>query len=232
MNLSLFIEGNFWCRLSKFAIFGWNFKYSSCFLLLQYLYSNFMLGHTVSINHSQTLSVRAFVSCWKFLDYNLVIQVRATDTVSRWLSAYTKRLILPIPRQHFWISIYLFLIVPFRQQSMTIEMDFDIINFSFLMTISLGYTVYERRHEKSNKMSVCPANDSDQPGHPPSLIRVFAFCTKKAWVLSYPLSAQRRLWSDWADAQADLSLRWAHSHYVGFIMSRPIYTHLAAHSFC
>ena len=35
---------------------------------------------------------------------------------------------------------------------------------------------------------------------------------KKHWVLSYPLSAQRRLWSgsDWTDAQADLSLRWAH----------------------
>ena len=45
---------------------------------------------------------------------------------------------------------------------------------------------------------------------------------KKAWVLSYPLSAQRRLWSDWADAQADLSLRWVHSHIVGFFMSRLI----------
>ena len=39
---------------------------------------------------------------------------------------------------------------------------------------------------------------------------------KKAWVLSYPLSAQQRLWSDWADAQADLSLRLAHSHFVVF----------------
>ena len=26
--------------------------------------------------------------------------------------------------------------------------------------------------------------------------------------------------SDWADAQADLSLRWAHTHFVGFVMSR------------
>ena len=43
---------------------------------------------------------------------------------------------------------------------------------------------------------------------PPSLIRVFAVRMKKVWVLSYPLSAQLRLWSDWADAQADLSLRW------------------------
>ena len=45
---------------------------------------------------------------------------------------------------------------------------------------------------------------------------------RNAWVLSYPLSAQRRLWSDWADAQADLSLRWANSHFVGFVVSRLI----------
>ena len=32
------------------------------------------------------------------------------------------------------------------------------------------------------------------------------------WVAKYP--SQRRLWSDWADAQADLSLRWAHSHFL------------------
>ena len=54
--------------------------------------------------------------------------------------------------------------------------------------------------------------------HPPSLIRVFAVCTKKAWVLSYPLSAQQRLWSDCAD----LSLRCAHTHFVGFVMSQLI----------
>ena len=53
------------------------------------------------------------------------------------------------------------------------------------------------------------SEDTDQPGHPPSLIRVFAFSIKKHWVFSYPLRAQRRLWSDWVDAQADLSLRWA-----------------------
>ena len=41
----------------------------------------------------------------------------------------------------------------------------------------------------------------------------------------YPLSAQRRLWSDWADAQADLSLHWAHmsfrwiSHDVAHFLS-------------
>ena len=47
-------------------------------------------------------------------------------------------------------------------------------------------------------------------GHPPSLIRVVAVRMKKSWVLSYPLSTQRRLWSNWADTQADLSPRWVH----------------------
>ena len=42
---------------------------------------------------------------------------------------------------------------------------------------------------------------------------------KKAWVLTYPLSTQWRFRSDWADAQADLSLRWAHTHCVGFVIS-------------
>ena len=31
---------------------------------------------------------------------------------------------------------------------------------------------------------------------------------------------QRRLLSDWADAKTDLSLCWAHSHFVGFVMRR------------
>ena len=41
---------------------------------------------------------------------------------------------------------------------------------------------------------------------------------KKKSILSYPLSAQRILWSDWVDAQADLCLRLAHSYFVVFVM--------------
>ena len=65
-------------------------------------------------------------------------------------------------------------------------------------------------------MACAPSEDSDQPGNAPSLIRVFAVRMKKAWALSYPVSAQRRLWPDWADAQADLSLRWAHMSFCWF----------------
>ena len=42
-------------------------------------------------------------------------------------------------------------------------------------------------------MACAPSEDSDQPGHLPSLIRVFAVRMKKALVSSYPLSSQRRL---------------------------------------
>ena len=45
-----------------------------------------------------------------------------------------------------------------------------------------------------NQLNDCvPSEDLDQPGHPPSLIRVFAVRMKKPGVPSYPLSAQRSL---------------------------------------
>ena len=73
---------------------------------------------------------------------------------------------------------------------------------------------------QNQQCGCAPSEDSDHPGHPPSLIRVFTVCMKKDWVLSYPLSAQRRLWSDWAYAQADLSRRRVHIHLVGFVVRR------------
>ena len=58
---------------------------------------------------------------------------------------------------------------------------------------------FEPHRDKTNKMACAPSEGSDQLGHPSSLIRVFSVRLKKARILSYPLSAQRRLWSDWAD---------------------------------
>ena len=106
---------------------------------------------------------------------------------------------------------------------MTIVVDWD-VKPQIKQTNKFSYdhlNNIEPPHDKTNN-DCAPSEDSDQPGHPLSLIRVFAMRMKKAWVLSYPLSAQRRLWSDWADAQADLSLRWAHSHFVGIVMRRLI----------
>ena len=52
----------------------------------------------------------------------------------------------------------------------------------------------EPHRDKTNKMACAPSEDSDQPGHPPSLIS-----------LRCPL-----------DAQADLSLRWAYMPFCWF----------------
>ena len=65
---------------------------------------------------------------------------------------------------------------------------------------------FDPPHDKTNKMTCAHSEDSDQPVHPPSLITVFVVRMMKAWVLSYPL----------ADAQADLSRRWAHRSFCWF----------------
>ena len=59
--------------------------------------------------------------------------------------------------------------------------------------------------DKTNKMACAPSEDSDQSD------QSLAVRMKTAWVLSYPLSAKGKLWSDWADAQADLSSLGAHA---------------------
>ena len=51
----------------------------------------------------------------------------------------------------------------------------------------------EPPHDKTNEMACAPSEDSDQPRHPSSQIRVLAVRMKKHWVLTYLLSAQRRL---------------------------------------
>ena len=82
--------------------------------------------------------------------------------------------------------------------------DFELIIFVLPLTLKLKKN--ELWHDKTNKVSVRSAKTQISLGIC-WVWSVFAVCMKKPWVLSYPLSAQRRLWSDWADAQADMSLR-------------------------
>ena len=58
--------------------------------------------------------------------------------------------------------------------------------------------------DKTNKMTCAPSEDSDQSGHPPSLIRVFVARMKKQLVISYVIA--RRTY-----------------HFVGFVVLRLIY---------
>ena len=66
---------------------------------------------------------------------------------------------------------------------------------------------------KRTKLSLHPAKTQ-------TILGIFAVRMEKHWVLSYPLSALQRLWSDLVDAQADLSLRWVHRPFCWFVMRR------------
>ena len=73
-----------------------------------------------------------------------------------------------------------------------------------------------------NQQCGCVASeDWDQPGHPPSLIRVFAVRMKKPWVLSYPLSAP-------------ISYPLSGCQSIRPVWGCPVWseTSLGAHSFC
>ena len=61
------------------------------------------------------------------------------------------------------------------------------VSFTF-SSFKTNLNEFKPSHDKTNKMTCAPSEDSD----PPSLTRVFAVRMKKASVLSYPLSAQRR----------------------------------------
>ena len=79
----------------------------------------------------------------------------------------------------------------------------------------------EPRHDKTNNVTVRPAKTQISLGIRP----VWSESSLSAWRNLGPLAthlAHSEDWSDWEDAQADLSLRWAHTHFVSFVMSRLI----------
>ena len=63
---------------------------------------------------------------------------------------------------------------------------------------------------------LCSSEDSDQHGHLPGLIRVFAVRIRETVGPKLPTECKRKLLSDWEDAQAHLSLCWAHMPFCWF----------------
>ena len=152
-------------------------------------------------------------SCWcDKVDSYIIMPVNEPITLSRPTN-------LPVPCH--WTSIVYTVISPITVNRFTSTFIGMLLGHPLDWTTDWNWVVtwFAKNWAATwqNQQNECsPSEDSDQPGHPSSLIRVFAVRMKKAWVLSYPLSAQRRLWSDWADAQADLSLRWAHKSLCWF----------------
>ena len=68
----------------------------------------------------------------------------------------------------------------------------------------------EPKRQNTYLETCAPSEDSDQPAHSRSLIRIFTERILDRHRCSVSSCGQRRLRSDCADAQADLSLRWTH----------------------
>ena len=65
--------------------------------------------------------------------------------------------------------------------------------------LALLWQVTEPSHDKTNKMACAPSEDSDQPGHRPSLISLRCLLEES---LSFAIHWEHNEdWSDWADAQ-------------------------------
>ena len=81
--------------------------------------------------------------------------------------------------------------------------------FWILAYFECHLALFEQHHDKTNKMTVRPVKTWLSLGIRP-VWSESSLCAQ--WVAKDPsfLHADRELWSDWADAQADLSLRWAH----------------------
>ena len=71
------------------------------------------------------------------------------------------------------------------------------LSLNWSKTLKTGFRVtwlvYGPPHNKTNKMTYAPSEDSDQPGNPPSLIRVFAMCSKGSKGPNLSSRGQRRL---------------------------------------
>ena len=133
-----------------------------------------------------------------------------------WLDNLKERLVLLICEV---------VIIPSLRKMSVHTMDRDLV-----VSTKLKCKTNEPQLDKTNKMSVCPATTQISLGIRPVWSE---FSLRSAWAsaqsdqslccaLNAKLSScgQRRLWSVWADAQADMSHRWAHSQIVCFVMSR------------
>ena len=72
------------------------------------------------------------------------------------------------------------------------------------------HPIYGPQHQKMYLRPGAPSEDSNQPAHPRSLIRVFVVRLWKLCLIANQKCTQWRFWSDCANAQSDLNLRWAH----------------------
>ena len=114
----------------------------------------------------------------------------------------------------------------------------ELYNFSLLGFCLFLYNIRRKNLWTAtwqNQENECASSeDSDQPGHPPSLIIDFAIRMKKPWVLSYPLSTQPSLIRVFAGRTLILLVLSCRGSYVCYcVLDRPyslLWTWLCLHT--
>ena len=86
--------------------------------------------------------------------------------------------------------------------------------------------INEPAHYKTYNKTCATSEDSDQPAHPRSLIRVFADCLCRLQPPGYPKRDIREPLPYWVDVQADLSLCWSQRSYCRFCRALAHFLHL------
>ena len=72
------------------------------------------------------------------------------------------------------------------------------------------HLTYDPQWEKTYLLACAPNEGSNQLSRPHGVVTTFVFRMKNLCKLGYPKCAQRRFWSDCANAQSDQNLRWAY----------------------
>ena len=88
-----------------------------------------------------------------------------------------------------------------------------------MRTYNIGFHSEIRKmsqHKLTIRCGCATSEDSDQPTHPCSLIRVFTDCMCLLQPPGYPKRAKWGPLLDWVDVQADLSVCWLHRSYCRF----------------
>ena len=95
----------------------------------------------------------------------------------------------------------------------------DLYRSAYIILLLLHY--FKPNEPAFDKTSIrrATSEDSDQPAHPRSLIRVFAdsICLLKP--PGYPKRYKQEALPYWVDVQADLHLCWSHASYYRFCRS-------------
>ena len=146
-----------------------------------------------------SLTIQVFISRLR-----ITVWPSAGKELTSWLSAYAVLLYAPLNCLHSF---------PIR----CLGQDVIVSVPDYCLFIYFSENASEPRHDKTNKVTVRPAKTPISLSIRPVWSEFPLSAWRKLGSFSYPLSAQWRLIRL---GQSDLNLRWAHTHFVGFVMSR------------